>query len=267
VPVVLVLWMGAPTVPRRRIAAGAGLFALAFVLAFAPWPLRNRLRFGALHPLGTEWIAQDGTPLPTGMLRWMRTWSGNRPGEAYPLMLVANRRPLDPNKRGELLDTMFEDEAEHAELTALYRRYDAERLSPDVDAGFAELARDRAQRHPLRQYVGLPSKRMVTLWSPVPSYELPMRSRLLWLPRLRVAYDDLLMLLIAVSLIGVALLFKKDRVLALALTAGLVMRSLAIAYEHPFPTQRYQAELLPLLMVAAAVALLAGVEWIRKKRA
>jgi hypothetical protein len=266
VPVVLVLWLGATAIPRRRIAAGAGLFALAFALGFAPWPLRNQLRFGEPHPMGTEWIAQDGSPLPTGMLRWMRSWSGNRPGEAYPLMMVANRRPLDPNKRGELLDVMFDDEAERAEVTALYRRYDAERLSPDVDAGFAQLARERARKHPLRQYVGLPFLRMITLWSPVPSYELPMRSALLWLPRLRVLYDIVLMLLLAASVAGVALLFRRDRTLATALVVGVVVRTFAIAYEHPFPTQRYQAELLPLLMVAAAVALSAGVERLRKLR-
>src|SRR5260370_1839924 len=38
------------------------------------------------------------------------------------------------------------------------------RLIPEEDAAFAQLARERTARHPLRTYLWLPAVRAVTLW-------------------------------------------------------------------------------------------------------
>ena len=55
-----------------------------------------------------------------------------------------------------LLPQMVDSDAERAELNALIDRYDRERLSPEVDAGFRQLAAQRTQRAPLRTFVWLP---------------------------------------------------------------------------------------------------------------
>ena len=75
--VALALW-GVPAAARThawraRVHLG-GAFGLALMLVVAAWPVRNWIQFGAPYLQGTEWPAQDGVPLPTGMMQWMRTW-------------------------------------------------------------------------------------------------------------------------------------------------------------------------------------------------
>src|SRR5262249_54318242 len=47
---------------ERRLQAVAA-FAAAALAVFAPWPIRNQLRFGAPHAASTTWRMMDGTPL------------------------------------------------------------------------------------------------------------------------------------------------------------------------------------------------------------
>src|SRR5207249_5072345 len=37
-------------------------------------------------------------------------------------------------------------------------------MTPEIDAGFAQIARERIARHPLRYYFWLPIKRAATMW-------------------------------------------------------------------------------------------------------
>ena len=37
-------------------------------------------------------------------------------------------------------------------------------MTPDIDRGFAQLARERTARHPLRTYLFVPLERAATLW-------------------------------------------------------------------------------------------------------
>jgi 4-amino-4-deoxy-L-arabinose transferase-like glycosyltransferase len=248
-PALGVLVVGAPL---RHVAA----LALAGAVTFAPWPIRNQVRLGALYPLGAAWIAQDGRPQPTGMLAWMRSWSGGRRGEAYIQMLVSNRRPLD-DRPGTLLPVMFDSPEERARLMQLFAQYNREHLSPAVDAGFRALARERAARRPFRHYVVLPLLRLWALWIPTPDYELPMRTPVLGLPAARPLFDGVQSALLLFGLLGLALAARvaELRRFALVVATALVVRTAFFSYFHPMPTQRYVVELIPFLMVFAVYAI------------
>jgi len=255
VPAVAALIVLSPSLSRRTRALALAIYAAGYLVAFAPWPIRNQLHFGATHAGGTEWIGQLGQPLPTGMLRWMRTWSRGATGESYVNVQVANGAGLDRDDPGMLTPQMYDDESEHQRLRGLYRMYNRQRLSLAVDEEFRELARDRARAHPLRQWVTLPLQRLRTLWKPVPAWELPMKTRLLGLPRARSVWDDAQLILCLLGAAGAIWLARRDRALLAAFALAIVGRSVVIAFIHPFPTQRYVAEVMPLLMGMAAMAL------------
>ena len=265
-PGVLVAIFYCPLAWKRRFAL-LGLFVLASTVVFAPWPLRNIRRFGAPHFEGTEWLSQAGEPLRSGLMKWMRSWSGGEPGGAYTLFRIANGASIDPENRGVLLPQMYDDEAERAQLAEIFHRYDREGLSAKVDGEFIALADERARKHPWRQNVVLPAKRLVALWTPLPEYELPMRSGFLSLPRLRTDYDYVLKLMLLAALVGAFTLWRRDRALAIILLLPIVFRSvLHSCFAHPCPTQRYVVELMPSLMMLAAECLAALAFWLAALR-
>jgi hypothetical protein len=52
-------------------------------------------------------------------------------------------------------------------------------MTPDVDAGFAEIARERIARHPVRIYLLVPLKRAIGLWFDTHSQYYPFQGELL----------------------------------------------------------------------------------------
>jgi hypothetical protein len=259
--VALALWWavdggGGMSSLRRR--AGAAALAAALALAvFAPWPLRNLRQFGAAHAGATFWRAIDGTPLPTEIIDWERTWSSSAPGESYlDVPIVFNQR-LDPRRPGIVMPQMYDDEAERRRIVAVFDRYDRERWSPAVNAELAALARERRARHPWRTFVGLPLRRVAHLFLPVPEWELPMRSSLLHLPQLRFLFGwwDALAYLCALG--GVVVLVRRgrdERRLAAVLGSWVLARCLVFSWAIPnATTQRYLVECMPALLAFAAV--------------
>lgn len=235
----------------KRLAA----FALAALVVFAPWPLRNLYHFGHPHPVGTTWLRQDGTPMPTGMLRWMRTWGTGEPGQSFLIFLAANNLPFDPQRPGVLTPRMYDDESERQRIADLFRRQTVEHMSPAVDAAYHAMADERTRRAPLRTLVTLPLRRLYNLWQPMPEADLPMRVPLLQLPQRREQLGALEQRLWLVCLAGGLLLLRRREArgyVGLVLLA-VVTRCLIHIYAHPFPVQRYLAEAVP-----AMLSLLAG---------
>jgi hypothetical protein len=249
----LAIWLGAQGW-RERLVRGA-LFAGVAAVVFAPWPIRNLRQFGAPHVEGTAWMRQDGRPLPLGMMRWMRTWGTGAWGQDFPLLKVANGGYLRPDRDGILLPIMWDSDEEKARVTALFEHYNHGGLTPALDAEFDALARERRARRPFRYYVTLPLHRLVAEWTPMPEWELPVRSLILHLPTWRRGWDLFERLLFVLALAGAALLARRDARLAVILLAVVGARAALHAVAHPFPVERYMVESFPSLMALAAVAI------------
>jgi len=59
----------------------------------------------------------------------------------------------------------FDSPDERTRVAALLAQYDATlKMTPEIDRGFAELARERTARHPLRTYLIVPIGRAATMW-------------------------------------------------------------------------------------------------------
>lgn len=254
--VLLLLWLAA-TGSRQRLRLWALCLGVCSV-TFAPWPLRNLRLFGSPHFGGSPWIDQDGSPLRLGMMRWYQTWAtGRTDGEGFDLFLVARHAPLPPTRPNVITPLMYDDAAERSELVQICSQYSQEGLSPAVDKRFYRLALRRLVRHPFRVLVVLPLRRLVTLWSPMPPYEMGIRSALLHLPDARERWDRFGSMLLLLSLAGACFALsepgKRRWVAALWLVP--VLRSGAFVYLHPIPLQRYFVEALPIVLLFSGYAL------------
>lgn len=254
--VALALWA---TPVRRQRWRLMGTFALVTTLVVLPWPVRNWIQFGAPYIEGTEWPAQDGQPLPTGAMQWMRTWCTAEPGESYLSVHLVFRLPFSSSTPGLLIPAMYDSEEEQRRVATLLDRAGRLGLVPEVDREFVALARERWRRAPLRTLVVLPARRIVRLWSPPLPGELPWRIPSLGLTDRHWMFGVWDKTLYVLALLGVLVLVRRgERHLLAVLASAVAARSLLHSFAVPnFVNQRYLVEVFPLLIALGAVGLVA----------
>ncbi len=258
-PAVAIALFAAPLRWKQRLLAMGVVLAVAATV-FSPWPIRNLRVFGQAHPFASYWRTIDGgRPLPMGPIAWARTWASSLPGESYFDYSLAQENKLKVDRPGIILPTMYDSPAERDRVRALFERYNAEDLSPDVNAAFSALAAERRARRPYHVYVELPLARLAHIWSPVPYWELPMKVDWLGIGEDRerlCRYWDYSVY--ALALLGVFSLLRARATLALCsmLVAPIVLRSVMLALTVAVgATERHIVEIHPLLIVLALIGL------------
>ncbi len=236
--------------PRRRLQQAAVFLAGALVI-YGPWPARNLAQFGKPYPFAWQWRTAQGRPLPTGVVRWARTWTRADPSEYNldPLFAFEQKLP-SPLPQPYAAD----DADERARLKANLDRYNRERLSPAVDAEFEALAALRWERHPLKVALR-PFARIPALFRSVPSGELSINAPLFGVTARRpwVAYYDLLIYLAAA--VGLLRLARRDRRTAAVFGVLFGARVIVLAATVPLGiSQRHLVEVFPWLVVLAVLA-------------
>lgn len=255
-PALLAIWL-APD-PTKRIRHVA-LFGAVALLVFSPWPLRNVMQFGAPHIEGTEWLSQRGDPLPSGAIRWMRTWCTNGPNEnALPDRIVFGQ-PFRSDTPGVILPQMYDDEAERKTLVAIVDEVGQRGLTLDINDRFVALAKMRERAHPLRTFVRLPLVRLGSLLAP-PPYSVV---RWAHIPTQRYwQYPVYYTLVYLLALIGSVALWRRDerRILVLLWTAIATRFALhTFAVPHQVGP-RFVVECYPLLVAIGAIGVADAVQ-------
>ncbi len=242
-----------------RISLRAALLCALFAaLPFVPWTIRNYRAFHVFQPLAPRYANDPGEdPLP-GYVRWTKTW------------LAEYVSSPDVYWRGDdiaidvhmLPSRAFDSLEEYRQTDKLIADYNVDTtITPELDARFAALAEQRVSRHPIRFYVVLPLARVADMalrprtellsdtlpirwweWSKHPAGSL-----------IAICYGLLNAALLALAAMG----FVRGRVpFAAMLGAYIVFRCLMLAtMENADP--RYTLEWFPILIVAAAVAVVA----------
>jgi len=174
---------------RRRADWGkltrvGALTAAGLLLPLAPWAARNWARFHQVQFLSPRYAASPDEYTPRGLYAWTATWLV-RFRDVY---LVPWNIGSDRVEIGDVSPAAFDSPSERARVAALLDQYNVtQRMTPEVDAGFAALARERTARHPLRTYLFVPLGRVATLWF-TPRTELLPVSGHLW--PFRQQWDD-----------------------------------------------------------------------------
>ena len=94
-------------------------------------------------------------------MSWEKTWL-YRFRDVYLVPWKLNEEPIEVD---EIPARAFDSPAEKERVAMMLEQYNQDlTLTPEEDAAFAKLARERTARHPLRTYFWLPAARALTLW-------------------------------------------------------------------------------------------------------
>ncbi|HET6217601.1 MAG TPA: glycosyltransferase family 39 protein [Acidobacteriaceae bacterium] len=230
-----------------RLALIAGLVSL---LPFAAWTVRNWHTFHVFQPLAPRYANDPGEFGAPGFVRWVRTLAADftTTSEIY---WNGNSDRIDP---ANLPTRAMDNPAQHQETDRLLQDYNAiTSLTPEIDARFAQLAKERIQLHPFRYYLTLPLLRLADMWLR-PRVET-MNVHLRWWEYdqhpaetwVAIFYGALNLAYLVAALLGV---LRRPR-MAGAMIALIVLRSLLLATLEA-PESRYTLECFPVVMVLAA---------------
>jgi len=159
-----------------KLARAVILMAVGLALPLLPWAARN---WRVLHEV--QFLSPMYSELPdeyvtAGFSSWEKTWLW-RFGDVF---LVSWNLDSDEIHLQDLPRSAFDSPAERARVANLLEQYnDTKEMSPELDRQFAEIARERTQRHPLRTYVTVPFLRTLTMWF-TPRIEMLPLSGKLW---------------------------------------------------------------------------------------
>jgi len=286
----------------RPAILSAALFSIAFCIVLVPWTIRNRRVFHVFQPLSPAHGEMPDEFVARGYLLWVRTWL-DESKYVGPALWSLDMRPMyvenfparafDSKEERERVAGLFdkynhpdgeeadedqsstdeddqnsgdeEDEPEEEpeeEEPAQTEETNVE-MTPEIDAGFAQIGRERIAHSRLRYYVVLPLKRAKTLWFDTHSQYYPFNGDLLpledldysihqqyWLP----LFAGLTGIYTLLGVIGGWLLWRSRdpnarRWLLLAVLLIFLRLGFFASLENPEP--RYTVELFPFLIMLA----------------
>jgi hypothetical protein len=135
--------------------------ALGCLMVLSLWAIRNMVTLGEPQFLAPRESNLPGEFVPHGFMRWEKTWLF-RISDCYLVTWKLNDEPINLE---EIPARAFDTQEEKQRVAAVLEQYNDEiTLTPEEDAAFAQLARERAARHPLRTNLWLPAARAMTLW-------------------------------------------------------------------------------------------------------
>lgn len=221
--------------------------------------------------------AQPGTPAPTespsGSVEDLNQRDKVESGgtqQATPSPEVKDQGEGQDQAAEDEEGDVTDQEDEHGTQSANEQETEAPALvemTPDIDAGFARIARERIARAPLRYYVLLPLKRAVSLWFDTHSQYYPFTGELfplkdldheihqhIWLP----LFIGLTLVYTLLGVMGGWFLWRSRRFLArcwLLLAALMIFIRLGFFSTIENPEPRYVVEAFPLLCMLGAIAI------------
>jgi hypothetical protein len=137
------------------------LMAAGLLLVLLPWGIRTWIATGHFELVANANATMPWEPTSPGWDAWTRTWLVSSQ-ETYNIAFKFEDEEINPD---ELPPSAYDSEAERQKTFELIARYnELKRVPPNLDWEFARLARERAARHPFRQYVEIPLLRAIHYW-------------------------------------------------------------------------------------------------------
>jgi 4-amino-4-deoxy-L-arabinose transferase-like glycosyltransferase len=284
----------------REATLSAAIFSIAFCLVLVPWTIRNRRLFHVFQPLAPAHAEMPGEFVPRGYLLWVRTWLDDEryvgpalwamdtrqirvedfPARAFDskeerdrvaqLLEKYNHPDGDEEQSAEEEDSAGDDDQEdepeeEPEPEENPQPEDANvEMTPEIDAGFAQIGQERVAHSRFRYYVSLPLKRAMTLWFDTHSQYYPFNGELLplqdldhdihqqyWLP----LFAGLTGIYTLLGVMGGWLLWRSRERRWVLMMALLIFLRLGFFATLENPEPRYTVEIFPLLILVGAAGL------------
>jgi hypothetical protein len=248
-----------------RIRGGiARMVVICLLLALAPfaaWTWRNWKTFHVFEPLAPRYATDPGEPTQAGWISWVKTWCL----DFVSTYQIYWNVPGDNLDISQLPDRAFDSPQQYSQTAELFRDYNngGDVLTPEIDARFGQMARERYGAHPFERHVLLPIGRVLDMWLRPRVENLPIdldwwvyshhyaETRFSWFYAALNAFYLLL---------GIVGLCMRPRLWPWML-AYLVLRSLLLLTVEA-PEARYTLECFPILFVAGGIALYRLINWV-----
>jgi len=199
----------------KRLIAMLFVLGASCVVPLIPWTIRNVVTLHEFQPLAPKDTTLPGEVDPKGFMAWERTWL-YRFRDCYLVPWKLNDEAINLE---DISATAFDTPEEKQRVATVLDMYNEELTwTPQEDQVFAQLARERTARHPLRTYLWIPLRRAVRIWFtprieliPVSGHVFPLRY--MWVEdrvdqRVTVCYFFLNILYVALGLLGAWKLWK-----------------------------------------------------------
>jgi hypothetical protein len=161
--------------PDKKGVLLAGVILLATGLApLIPWTVRNWRTFHVFEPLAPRYANDPGEFVPRGFNHWTKTWMADYVS-VQEIYWHGEEQPIDA---ALLPRRAFDSREEFDRTRAVIDLYNEDTdLTPQLDAQFEQLAKERIARHPFRYYIRLPFLRIGDMWLRPRTETLPIESR------------------------------------------------------------------------------------------
>ena len=157
----VVAWLLAARGMWRRILWIGAAMALGLIAPLIPWSVRNQVTLNEVQWLAPKNSNLPGELVPYGFMAWEKTWLF-RVKDCYLVPWKLNGESIDVET---IPARAFDSPEEKRRAAAIFAPYNEDlTLTKEEDDAFAQLARERTARHPLRTYVWLPALRAMTMW-------------------------------------------------------------------------------------------------------
>ncbi len=245
---------GTGKIPAAKLLRMATVCTLLALAPFAAWTWRNWRVFHVFQPLASQLANDPGEDPYLGWQHWVRTWCLDW-SSTYDIYWNVPDGRLDVS---QLPARAFDSAAQFYETANLAAEYNSHHydLTPEIDARFEKLTRQRIEAHPMRYYVWLPFGRLADMWLRPRVENLDIDTDWWAYARHRaetlfsLSYGALNLAYLALAGVGI---FMRPR-LWKALVAYMVLRS-ALLLTVEAPETRYTIECFPMLFVLAGMGL------------
>jgi hypothetical protein len=145
----------------RRAVGTVVVMGLCSLIPLTPWAIRNAVTLHELRFLAPKDSNLPGELVPKGFMAWEKTWLF-RVRDCYLVPWRLNGEAIFVD---DIPARAFDTQEEKQRVAAILEQYNNDlTLAPEEDEAFAQIARERNARHPLRTYLWLPVARAVTIW-------------------------------------------------------------------------------------------------------
>src|SRR4029077_18981316 len=135
--------------------------ALGCLMILSPWAIRNMVTLGEPQFLAPKYSNLPGELVPYGFMAWEKTWL-YRVRDCYLVPWRLNEEAIFVE---DIPARAFDTPEEKERVGMILEQYNNDlTLTPEEDAAFAQLTRERTARHPLRTYLWVPAARAATIW-------------------------------------------------------------------------------------------------------
>ncbi len=258
--IIVLLWHFLRQHEIIRAVKLCALMTVGCLLPLLPWAARNAITLHELQLLAPKNSNLPGELIPTGFMAWEKTWL-HRVRDSYLVTWKLNDEAINLD---DIPSSAFDSPEEKQSVATQLETYNTtSSWTPEEDAVFGQIAKERTARHPLRTYLGIPAARVFAIWFtpriellPFTGHVFPLAEAWEFDATDQIVTSTLTILnliYLSMAVAGAWLLWRKPQArLAVTLLLAFIALRTAFLTTQEAPEPRYVLECFPIVLAFAA---------------